>query len=143
MLPTIEEVPSAGNLNPQNKLTCSNLLFRALNLVLLPRFGQVPAYRIAAFAKRLLTAALSFPPDSALRAIEFVRSLIGKEPQLESMLNTEERRGGGVYREDVDDPQLAFPFGTVFWELQLLEQRHWDQTVKVAARDLLNYRQSQ
>ncbi|KAJ7940673.1 CBF/Mak21 family-domain-containing protein [Mycena leptocephala] len=94
----------------------TDMLFRALNIVFSPRtFGAAaPPWRAAAFAKRLLTAALHWPPAAAVRALEFVGGLLAKDAKLAALLSTEERAQDGAYRADVDDPQLCNPFGTCF-----------------------------
>ncbi len=118
--------------------TTSDLLFRALHLALAPRTA-VPPWRSAAFAKRLLTAALHWPGVVALRALEFVARLVAREPQLEALLSTEDRTVDGVYRPDVEDPQLSNPFTTNAYELHLLRTAHVDAQVREAAVNLMNY----
>ena len=118
--------------------TTSDLLFRALNLAFAPR-DAVPPWRTAAFAKRLLTAALHWPGAVALRTLEFVASLMAREPRLEALLSTEERTVDGVYRPDVEDPQLSNPFTTSAYELHLLRTSHVDAQVREAAMNLVNY----
>lgn len=117
-----------------------DMLFRALDLVFTRRStaGASPPWRSAAFAKRLLTASLAWPPDTATRAIAFVGDLVERDPKLEALLSTDDRSVNGVYRPELDDPQLSNPFGTNFWELHLLAQRHWDRRVAAAARKLLD-----
>jgi len=122
----------------------ADMLFRALNIVFSPRSSGAasPPWRSAAFAKRLLTASLNWPPATALRALDFVDGLIAKDPKLEALLSTEDRRVDGVYRPDVDDPQLCNPFGTSFWELHILHQFHFDARVREAAKNLSNFSRS-
>lgn len=116
----------------------ADMLFRALNIVFSPRSSgsASPPWRSAAFSKRLLTASLNWPPATVLRALDFVRGLIAREPKLEALLSTEDRTVDGVYRPDLNDPQLCNPFGTSFWELHILQQSHFDARVKEAARNL-------
>ena len=116
----------------------SDLLFRALHLAFAPR-AAVPPWRTAAFAKRLLTAALHWPGTVALRALEFVARLVVREPRLEALLSTEDRTVDGVYRPDVEDPQLSNPFTTSAFELHLLRTAHVDAQVRNAAMNLVNY----
>jgi nucleolar complex protein 3 len=122
----------------------ADMLFQALTIVFSPRTSGNTAihWRSAAFAKRLLIASLHWPPSCALRALEFVESLVAKDPKLEALLSTEDRRVDGVYLPDIDDPQLCHPFGTSFWELSLLKQHHHDNRVREAAHNLSNYRRS-
>lgn len=116
----------------------SELFFRALHLAFAPRTA-VPPWRTAAFAKRLLTAALHWPGTVALRALEFVARLVAREPRLEALLSTEDRTVDGVYRPDVEDPQLSNPFTTSAYELHLLRTAHIDAQVREAAVNLVNY----
>ena len=116
----------------------SDLLFRALHLAFAPR-ASVPPWRAAAFAKRLLTAALHWPGSVALRALEFVAKLVAREPRLEALLSTEDCTVDGVYRPDVEDPQLSNPFATSAYELYLLQTAHVDARVRGAATNLANY----
>ena len=123
---------------PLGQRSTSQLLFRALTLILTPRHGRAPSYLLAAFCKRLLGLSLHAPSDTSVRAIDFVQSLLTVNEKLDAMLNTEEVHGGidGIYREDVDDPRLCNPFGCVWWELASLEERHWDSKVRCAAARL-------
>ncbi|KAI9446221.1 nucleolar complex-associated protein 3 [Lactarius indigo] len=118
--------------------TTSDLLFHALHLAFTPR-ATVPPWRTAAFAKRLLTAALHWPSAVAQRALEFVARLVAREPRLEALLSTEERTVDGVYRPDVEDPQLSNPFTTSAYELHLLRTAHMDAQVREVAVNLVDY----
>ncbi|KAJ7709940.1 nucleolar complex-associated protein-domain-containing protein [Mycena rosella] len=119
----------------------ADMLFRALDIVFSPRtFGAAaPPWRAAAFAKRLLTAALHWPPAAALRALDFVGGLLAKDTKLAALLSTEERALDGAYRADVDDPQLCNPFGTCFWELVALGGQHWDARVRAEAQKVMAF----
>jgi len=72
-----------------------------------------------------------------LRTLEFVGGLIANDPKLEALLSTEDRAAGGVYRAEIDDPQLSHPFGTSFWELHLLRRNHYDARVREEAGKIL------
>ncbi|KDQ60856.1 hypothetical protein JAAARDRAFT_564699 [Jaapia argillacea MUCL 33604] len=119
----------------------TDMLFRALHLIFSPRTSSAtsPSWRSAAFAKRLISAAINWPPSTAVKAIAFVHELVSKDPKLEALLSSEERNTNGLYRPDIDDPQLANAFGASFWELQLLRQRHFDQHVREEALKLVNF----
>lgn len=73
-----------------------------------------------------------------LRALNLVHDLIAKNPKLETLLFAEDHIFDGIYRGDVDDPQLCHPYGTAFWELQVLATYHMDCSVRVAAEKLLS-----
>jgi len=130
--------------NSANSSPTIDILFRALNLIFSPRTSgtSAPPWRSAAFGKRLLLASLHWPPAAALRTLEFVSGLVAKDPKLEAMLATEDRIFNGVYRPDVDDPQLCHPFETSFWELHTLHRQHWDPRVRAEAGRLLNFKSS-
>ena len=119
--------------------TTSELMFRCLNTIFFSRSIAVSANsstRTAAFAKRLTEGALHFPPATATKALEFVLQLMGRDIKLEGMLDTEERMFDGVYRPEVDDPQLTNPFATSFWEFELLARNHWNEGVRAVAMKL-------
>ncbi|KAG9125944.1 hypothetical protein FRC07_005522 [Ceratobasidium sp. 392] len=139
--PNIESSqPSSTNQHSVHLSSSSDLLFRALTKVFTPctTSSAHPPWRIAAFAKRLLTAATHFPPHSAVRALEFVSALIQKHPQLDALLETDDCVANGVYRPDVDDPQLANAFASGVWEVRVLG-RHWDARVREAAGRIENF----
>jgi nucleolar complex protein 3 len=71
--------------------------------------------------------------------LDLIYDLIVKNPKLEMLLSTEDRIFDGIYRPDVDDPQLCHPYGTAYWELQALATSHLDPRVRTAAEKLLNY----
>ncbi|KAI0831218.1 nucleolar complex-associated protein-domain-containing protein [Trametes gibbosa] len=145
LMPDIEAPPPRaantlvrGTVSPEST---ADVLFRALRLAFTPRSSAAaaaPPWRSAAFAKRLLGAALQWPPGPAVRAVELVAELVERDPKLGALLATEDRAGDGVYRADVDDPQLSNPFGTSFFELHALAARHWAETVRAVAGKLLN-----
>lgn len=120
--------------------TIADMLFRALTMALSSHSGgSTLPWRSAAFAKRLLIASLNWPPDVALRALDFVGNLVMKEPKLDALLTTDDRHVDGAYLADVDDPQLSHPFGTSLFELLQLQQRHYDSRIRESARRLSSY----
>jgi nucleolar complex protein 3 len=120
----------------------ATLLFRVLNIILLPNYGKVPSYLVAAFSKRLLGLSLQCGPDVTIKILKFIKDLLGRDQKLESMLSTEERIANGLYKDEVDDPQLCNPFAATWWELLVLEKRHYDQSVRDMARELRIWRPS-
>ncbi|KAI0321635.1 nucleolar complex-associated protein-domain-containing protein, partial [Amylostereum chailletii] len=137
---TASRGPSAGTgPKPPPQGTTDALLFRALHLAFSPRSfsaGASPPWRAAAFAKRLLAAALHWPAGVAVRVLAFVEELVGRDAKLEALLATEERTVDGVYRPETDDPQLSNPFASSAYELCLLQTRHPDAGVRAAAARL-------
>ncbi|KAH9484302.1 Nucleolar complex protein 3-like protein [Psilocybe cubensis] len=140
--PSTSTTSSSSSLGPKvYHQSVVDILFRALHLIFFSRTSgsTAPPARAAAFSKRLLSGALHWPTPAALRALEFVHGLLAKDSKLEAMLATEDRIYNGVYRADVDDPQLCHPFESSFWELHALHGRHFDPRVRQAAGVLLNY----
>ncbi|KAG6868376.1 hypothetical protein C0993_004022 [Termitomyces sp. T159_Od127] len=101
-----------------------------------------PPGRSAAFAKRLLSASMHWPPAAAQRALDFVRDLTAKDPKLEALLSTKDRTFNGIYRPELDDPELSNPFGTSFWELHTLREKHWDAKIRAEADGFLSIARS-
>jgi len=117
----------------------AEVVFHVLRLIFSRGIGGgAPAWRAAAFAKRLLTAALHWDPATAVRAVQFVAGLVRENSKLEALLATEDRSFDGVYQPEMDDPQLCHPFGTSFFELMLL-MNHIDPGVRDAAGALACY----
>ncbi|KAJ3779350.1 nucleolar complex-associated protein-domain-containing protein [Lentinula raphanica] len=117
----------------------ADMLFRALNIVFSPqtRDNTAPSWRSAAFAKRLLSACMHWPTPVVIRALQFVHGLIVKDPRLQTLLSTEDRSFDGIYRPDLDDPQLSNAFGTCLWEVYALGESHLDPEVRLEARKLI------
>jgi nucleolar complex protein 3 len=136
--------PSNGPAKPLPKrnvqlASTADLLFRCLDLIFFSRHASTansPPWRAAAFAKRLLECSLQLPSTTAIKAIGFARRLVVKEPKLEALLSTEDRTVDGVYRPEMNDPQLCNPFGASFWELSMLTRDHWDENVRAEADKL-------
>ena len=115
------------------------MVFHVLHLIFSRGFGGgSPAWRAAAFAKRLLTTALHWDSATAIRAVQFVARLVRECPKLEGLLTTDDRSFDGVYEPEMDDPELCHPFGTSFFELMLLKN-HIDSGVRDAAGTLACY----
>lgn len=138
--PDIETVCHSTERRTALHHSTADLLFRALLLAFPIRASTVSTpLRTAAFAKRILVASLCFPAATAIRALEFVQGLLVNEPKLQALLTTEDRTADGIYRPELDDPQLSNPFGTSFWELAHLAESHWDQRVKERALELAQF----
>ena len=144
---TFEEKPYLGRqvlVTETSRLTAkmaqteADLLFRALAAIFLtPRSLPSPT-RTLAFSKRLLTSSLNWPPESQLRTLAFLRSLLIREPKLEVMLETGDRRIDGKWRGHIDEPERAEPEGTCWWEAAVYKN-HPDEKVRAEAKKLLNW----
>ncbi|CAG8572949.1 7622_t:CDS:10 [Acaulospora colombiana] len=58
-----------------------------------------------------------------------------QQSKLDALLTSDDRVCSGIYRPELDDPELCNPFATSLWELSLLET-HYDPKVRAAARAL-------
>jgi len=122
--------------------TEADLLFRALSAVFLIPRNLPSVVRTMAFSKRLLTSSLNWPSTSQLRTIGFLRSLLIKEPRLEAMLETSDRRIDGRWKGHVDEPETAQPESTCWFEGIMLYKLHPDPKVREEARKLMVYSKS-
>ncbi|KAJ4487994.1 nucleolar complex-associated protein-domain-containing protein [Lentinula aciculospora] len=140
LAPALDVPPeSATSSRKESTTSLADMLFRALNIVFSPRTlgSAAPSWRSAAFAKRLLSSCMHWPASVIVLTLQFVQGLIVKDPKLQALLSTEDRSFDGVYRPDLDDPQLSNPFGTCLWEVYALRDRHLDSKVKIEAEKLL------
>lgn len=119
--------------------TEADLLFRALHNVFFATRAPTAPTRSLAFAKRLLSASLHWPPSTVLRSLAFVRKLMVREPRLEALFNIEDRRVDGVWNGLVDDPDLAKAEAAVGWEVVGSLATHWDARVREEANKLAEY----
>ncbi|GAA5929972.1 Noc3p [Sporobolomyces koalae] len=148
--PTLEEAPYLA----RNSMTLSHrqthklaqteadLLFRALSAVFLIPRSLPSLVRTMAFSKRLLTSSLNWPSTSQLRTLGFLRSLLIKEPRLEAMLETSDRRIDGRWKGHVDEPETAQPESTCWFEGVMLYRLHPDPKVREEAKKLMTYSKS-
>lgn len=160
--PTIEEIPNTGPTNsaaptPETNAkgkgkgaaanttthllrTDADLLLRALDLTLLrPRAMSIPPERTAAFAKRLSAACLQTPPTTTLRLLGVIRALIGKDPRLEALLESEDRARNGQFDITGEDLEAARPLAAgevIVFELSALAS-HVNEDIAAAAKALL------
>ncbi|EGT43553.1 hypothetical protein CAEBREN_04394 [Caenorhabditis brenneri] len=97
---------------------------KTLETMLVIRRKAVPLSRVAAFVKRLLSIATVLDDFPALCIVSLVRSLFIAHPKLSSMIEDEEGGAPGIYRQDLDDPDVANALATdVRDELSMLARR--------------------
>lgn len=97
---------------------------KTLETMLVIRRKAVPLSRVAAFVKRLLSIATVLDDFPALCIVSLVRSLFIAHPKLSSMIEDEEGGAPGIYRQDLDDPDVANALATdVREELSMLARR--------------------
>lgn len=149
--PTIETVPddsvkSFKKIKPVHAKSESELLFDTLNVVFFTSRNQtkgVPSTRCLAFAKRLLICTLQWPGESSLKAVDFVKKLIGIAggSAIETLLSTEDRMSGeGGYKAHLNDPYACNAQNALGFELALLESQHYDERVRNLAYELANFK---
>ena len=108
---------------------------RMLESMLLSRAQRhLQVARLAAFAKRLLAAALHSEVGEALGALGVARDLCARDARLRSLLEQDEEVRGS-YDPDAEEPEAAGAQFACAWELCLLG-RHGHCAVADAAREL-------
>ncbi|KAF9069671.1 nucleolar complex-associated protein-domain-containing protein [Rhodocollybia butyracea] len=140
LMPALDVSPEfSSRTTDTTSSSLAHLLFRALHIVFSPRTlgSTAPSWRSAAFAKRLLSSCMHWPAPIVVQTLQFVQGLMIKDPRLQALLSTEDRSFDGVYRPDLDDPQLSNPFGTCLWEVYTLRNGHLDAQVRKEAEKLL------
>ena len=130
-------------------MSIADMLFHCLDLALSPSTKTASSLKIsstrrtAAFAKRLLTASLQFPTATVLRCLTFVRKLMEADHTLTALLpvspDEDGRASDGVYRPDIEDPELCNALASTFWEICVLAKSHADPRIRKAADDLLHF----
>lgn len=97
---------------------------KTLETMLVIRRKAVPLSRVAAFVKRLLSIATVLDDFPALCIVSLVRSMFIAHPKLSSMIEDEEGGAPGIFRQDIDDPDVANALATdVRDELSMLARR--------------------
>ncbi|EYC31688.1 hypothetical protein Y032_0003g1183 [Ancylostoma ceylanicum] len=99
---------------------------KALDLMINERRKQLPLSRVAAFVKRLLSIATVMDDPSALCLVALVRSFFIAHPKLVHLVEEDDSEGGagGVFRADIDDPDVSNALGSsVRPELKMLARR--------------------
>ncbi|KAF1752777.1 hypothetical protein GCK72_019332 [Caenorhabditis remanei] len=97
---------------------------KTLETMLVIRRKAVPLSRVAAFVKRLLSIATVLDDFPALCIVALVRLMFIAHPKLSSMIEDEEGGAPGIFRQDIDDPDVANALATdVRDELSMLARR--------------------
>ncbi|KAG5948309.1 hypothetical protein E4U59_000037 [Claviceps monticola] len=121
-----------------NVQTTTVLLLRSLTGILLPHYNirQVAPLRLAAFTKQLMTASLQLPEKSAQAVLALLNDIAhahGKK--INSLWNTEERKGNGRFNALSESVEGSNPFATTVWEGELL-RKHYSPKVREGAKML-------
>uniref|UniRef100_A0A8D0BX21 Nucleolar complex associated 4 homolog n=1 Tax=Salvator merianae TaxID=96440 RepID=A0A8D0BX21_SALMN len=108
--------------------------FRLLDLFL--SSSHLPAYLVAAFAKRLARLALTAPPDGLLLAVPFVCNLLRRHPACRVLVH---RPDGPAeickdpYLMEEEDPVQSRALESSLWEIQTLQKHYHPDVAKAAA----------
>ena len=93
--------------------------------------------RVAAFIHRLMLSASNLDAFMANNCISIVKSLLDKFPKCRALLIDADSEGCGVYRPDLDDPDLVNPWANSLW-LSHLMTRHYHPKVKKTMNQLIS-----
>lgn len=134
-LPAESQGQPPSRINVQTTIV---LLIRSLSSTLLPphHTRSVPPLRLAAFAKKLLTACLHLPEKSCVAMIGLLAQVARVQgKKIAALWYTEERKGDGVYQPLREDVEGCNPFAATAWEGEML-RLHWSEKVRDAYRVL-------
>nr|CAG8446571.1 7818_t:CDS:10 [Entrophospora candida] len=82
---------------------------------------MIPINRSASFLKRLSIASLNWSNETVLKCLNTIEKMIKRQICLETFLSSEDKITNGIYKPELNDPELCNPFATSLWELSLLE----------------------
>ncbi|XP_036907733.1 nucleolar complex protein 4 homolog [Sturnira hondurensis] len=96
--------------------------------------SHLPAYLVAAFAKRLARLALTAPPEALLLVLPFVCNLLRRHPACRVLVHRPQgpELDTDPYDPDEEDPAKSRALDSSLWELKAL-QRHYHPEVSRAA----------
>ncbi|RHZ68806.1 hypothetical protein Glove_293g11 [Diversispora epigaea] len=124
--------------NSHSVTTEHQILMKGFDFMFFKR-RTIPIERSAAFLKRLSISCLNWPNETVLSCLEKIEKMIQRQSKLEALLTSDDRAYNGIYRLELDDPELCNPFATSLWELNLLEN-HYDPKIRAAAHTLSTYK---
>uniref|UniRef100_A0A8C9AIC1 Nucleolar complex associated 4 homolog n=1 Tax=Prolemur simus TaxID=1328070 RepID=A0A8C9AIC1_PROSS len=95
---------------------------------------HLPAYLVAAFAKRLARLALTAPPEALLMVLPFICNLLRRHPACRVLVHRPQgpELDADPYDPAEEDPAKSRALESCLWELQAL-QRHYHPEVSKAA----------
>uniref|UniRef100_A0A8D2B3G4 Nucleolar complex associated 4 homolog n=1 Tax=Sciurus vulgaris TaxID=55149 RepID=A0A8D2B3G4_SCIVU len=96
--------------------------------------SHLPAYLVAAFAKRLSRLALTAPPEALLMVLPFICNLLRRHPACRVLVHRPQgpELDSDPYDPEEEDPAQSRALESCLWELQTL-QRHYHPEVSKAA----------
>lgn len=105
---------------------------QCLEEMLKKRRKQVPVQRVAGFVKRLCTVSLQSEANSSMAFLAYVKSFLQSHTKVQALLDSESM-GTGVFRPDVNDPELSNADSATVWELAMLGTGHFHPAVRLVA----------
>ncbi|XP_059264128.1 nucleolar complex protein 4 homolog [Mustela nigripes] len=96
--------------------------------------SHLPAYLVAAFAKRLSRLALTAPPEALLMVLPFICNLLRRHPACRVLVHRPlgHELDADPYDPEEEDPAKSRALESSLWELQALQQ-HYHPEVSQAA----------
>ncbi|XP_029693730.1 nucleolar complex protein 4 homolog isoform X1 [Takifugu rubripes] len=97
--------------------------------------SHLPAYLVAAFAKRLARLALTAPPTGLLIALPFIYNLIRRHPSVRVLLHRPSEEEATVvdpYVMEEEDPAQCGALESSLWEIKTLQKHHHPDVSKAA-----------
>uniref|UniRef100_H2RYU0 Nucleolar complex associated 4 homolog n=1 Tax=Takifugu rubripes TaxID=31033 RepID=H2RYU0_TAKRU len=99
--------------------------------------SHLPAYLVAAFAKRLARLALTAPPTGLLIALPFIYNLIRRHPSVRVLLHRPSEEEGestvvDPYVMEEEDPAQCGALESSLWEIKTLQKHHHPDVSKAA-----------
>ncbi|XP_039735136.1 nucleolar complex protein 4 homolog [Pteropus medius] len=96
--------------------------------------SHLPAYLVAAFAKRLSRLALTAPPEALLMVLPFICNLLRRHPACRVLVHRPQgpELDADPYDPSEEDPAKSRALESSLWELQALQQ-HYHPEVSQAA----------
>eukprot|EP01135_Chromosphaera_perkinsii_P006062 Nk52_evm3s388 gene=Nk52_evmTU3s388 len=112
------------------------LLSRCFSMMLRNR-KMFSSERIAAFIKRICQASMMMEPNGVLCLLAVVWKMVKGCPKA-GILFDNDTNGFGVYRPDLDDPEIANALNSTIWELNIL-RKHYHPMVRDCVRYILKH----
>ncbi|CAH6778706.1 nucleolar complex protein 4 homolog [Phodopus roborovskii] len=97
--------------------------------------SHLPAYLVAAFAKRLARLALTAPPEALLMVLPFICNLLRRHPACRVMVHRPQgpELSADPYDPAEKDPARSHALESCLWELQTLQQHYHPEVSRAAS----------
>ncbi|KAK2498300.1 hypothetical protein MC885_012105 [Smutsia gigantea] len=96
--------------------------------------SHLPAYLVAAFAKRLARLALTAPPEALLMVLPFICNLLRRHPACHVLVHRPQgpELDADPYDPGEEDPAMSRALESSLWELQTLQQHYHPEVSRAA-----------